>query len=105
MTVYRHWVDFITYPLQPGRVRSREQRLDTRDAVASALAPQFLHDVDQAFVISMDDVAHGFEKFEAMQIDDYGDVTIWCSENVHRLNRWHGMEKMIFLPRNPPMDK
>ena len=42
------------------------------------------------------------DKFEAMWIDDNGNVIVWTEKRVWSLHRRiDGKEKMIYLPRNP----
>jgi hypothetical protein len=44
------------------------------------------------------------DKFEAMWIDDDGNIIIWTEKRVWSLyQRIDGKEKMIFLPRNPDL--
>jgi hypothetical protein len=102
MTIYSNWVDFITYPLQPDRVKTEAERLDTRHAAPSRAAPALLDNRDQPFIVSSEELQMTGDEFEAMEIDGHGNVTIWGKKYVYHLNRGFGMEKLVFLPRHPP---
>jgi hypothetical protein len=42
------------------------------------------------------------DKFEAMDVSDLGDVTIWTTTKVWCIRKETGLENLIYLPRNPP---
>lgn len=103
---FYEWTDFVTYPLDPFRVNTRAERLDTSRAfrvgengqMPSDYSPGGEHGavIDRRSVIWDDDV------FECMEIDDDGQVTIWTRDKVWCLFRKLGrMEKLIYLPRHP----
>jgi hypothetical protein len=43
------------------------------------------------------------DKFEAMEITDLGGVTVWTTGKVWCIRKESGPEKLIYLPRNPPL--
>lgn len=86
----RQWKDFVIFPRDPDRIRSVEQRCDLSLESSGA------------FVVRRDLVVRAGDEFEAMCIDDFGNVMIWTKANVWVVRRLHGMEKLLFLPRYPP---
>jgi hypothetical protein len=95
---YRKWKDFVSYPLDPERVRTSEQRLDV-SMVMSPDDPQY--DARQGCIITQSLIVSEDDRFEAMSIDDGGNVTIWTKKRVWGLFRFGGMEKLKYLPRHP----
>ena len=90
--LFHDWKDFITYPLDSTRVRSRAERLNTS-------APH------GAAVIPLSTVLVGNDTFECMEIDDKGHVTIWTIDKVWFLTRegvGGQIEKLRYVPRHPP---
>ena len=41
------------------------------------------------------------EVFEAMDVTDLGGITVWTTHNVWCIRQETGLEKLIYLPRNP----
>jgi hypothetical protein len=66
------------------------------------MAPELLDDSSHGFVVAGEELVGLGDRFQAMEVDRYGDVTIWGVHHVYRLQRWYGIEKLIFLPRHPP---
>ena len=105
--LYKKWIDFVVYPADANRVKSREERLKTDGAVSELendgeLGKKF------GLMVSWND--YGFiydgDKFEAMWIDDNGNVIIWTEKRVWSLHRRiDGKERMTYLPRNPDLNQ
>ena len=56
------------------------------------------------YIVSWNDYDFNNDVFEAMWIDDNGNVTIWTEKKVWSLHRRiDGKEKMTYLPRNPDL--
>lgn len=102
--IYHSWIVIVIYPLDPSRVLTREERLDTSHAVrivGENFKPS-LHPQDA--VVTQDMVVRDAGEFVAMEIDDYGFVTVWAENKVYYLLRDRGLEKFIGLRRNPPTE-
>src|SRR5258707_962514 len=109
--IFREWQEFVTYPLNPDRVRTKAERLDTSVAFRRGRDGKYPQDyeapsskgaiIDLAMIVSDGDV------FESMEVTDYGDVLIWTRQKVWLLLRMNtsGMEKLIYVPRHPPNQK
>ena len=105
MALYKIWQDFVYYPRDPDRVKTLQERLN----VSGALDPNskdwepedaFAH----GFIVKIADVVCvAGDEFEAMEVSDGGNVTIWTKHKVFYLNRrCNGIEKLTSFPRNPP---
>src|SRR5262245_32361857 len=105
MALFHEWHDFVTFPLDPSRVRSMEQRLDTANAVDPRAAEYDPSTTGGARVSRTDLQLDGedADQFEAMEVTDYGDVAVWTRRRVWCLRREAGLEKLIYLPRHPPI--
>jgi len=108
--VFREWREFVVYPTNPDRVRSRDARLNTADAFRVGPDGHYPPDYhsggnDRAAVIPLSTVIFGDDIFECMDVDDFGHVLIWTRDKVWFLNREGingGIEKLRYLPRHPP---
>ena len=104
--LFKDWHDFVVYPMDPERVHTRAARIDT--STACRLGPngrypdEYSSNKNAGAVIDQTYVTQFGDAFESMEIDDYGSVMIWTRDNVWCIRRDRGMEKLIFLPRNPP---
>ena len=104
MTVYREWHDLVVYPLHPERVRTREQRLDTSEALDPE-SPGYSPGCKESALVTLRYLLPGFDDdvFEAMEVGDSGDVTIWTKKRVWLLWRPEGgLERFKFVLRYPP---
>lgn len=116
MVIYKEWVDFVIYPGNAQQVHTHKQRLDVSNAVdLDKIDPN-----DTAIMSAAVDIARergalasklvilaNDDQFEAMEIDDYGNVTIWTKQKVWELRRQYGFdpkgyEKLFFSRRHPP---
>ncbi len=101
--LYKEWIDFVIYPSNTDKVKTREGRLNTKGAVTELendgeLGKKF------GLILSWSDYAFKDDIFEAMWIDELGNVTIWTVKRVWSLHRrMDGKEKMIYVPRNPDL--
>ena len=89
--LFHEWTEFVTYPTDSSRVRSRAERLDTSHS-AGAVVPL-------ATILNNGDV------FECMEIEDSGWVIIWTRNKVWFLARegqGGRIEKLRYVPRHPP---
>lgn len=103
--LYKEWIDFVVYPADANRVKSLEERLKTDEAVSESEndgkpGKKF------GLLVSRSDYGFKDDVFEAMWIDDDGNVIIWTEKRVWSLHRRiDGKEKMTFLPGNPDLDQ
>lgn len=102
MTVYHEWVDFVIYPDNPRRVTSREARLMTSNAIVVTHSSQLPKAREQGARAQLSNILFDDDEFEAMEINDYGEVFIWTKRRVWKLFRLYEYEKLIFFPRHPP---
>jgi hypothetical protein len=107
--LYKEWIDFVIYPSDSNRVKTREERLDTQNAIPEIERygnPELAKKV--GFIVNWNDYVFTYDndKFEAMWIDDIGNVTIWTEKRVWSLHRRiDGKEKIIYVPRNPDLSQ
>ena len=107
--LFHEWQDFVIYPTEPQKVRTRTERIDVglgwRRGSDGKYPSNYSQSsgrgaiIDQKFVVSCDD------EFECLEIDDFGHVTIWTRKKVWLLTRTghqSGIEKLIYVPRHPP---
>ena len=99
--LYKKWVDFVVYPSDSNRVKTREERINTSGAI-----PELENDGELGkkfgLIVSWSDYAFNYDndKFEAMWIDDDGNVIIWTEKRIWSLHRRiDGKEKMTYVPR------
>ena len=105
--LYKKWIDFVVYPSNADKVKTREERIDTKNAIPEIdrydnpeLAKEF------GFIVNWSDYSFTYDndKFEATWIDDNGNVIIWTEKRVWSLHRRiDGKEKMTYLPRSPDL--
>ena len=104
--LFREWKDFVSFPLDPNRVRTRDERLDTSNAYRRDRDGKYPQDYkpDRGAVIDLGVVLSDDDAFECMEVTDYGDVTIWTRDKVWHLLRknTNHMEKLLYLHRHPP---
>jgi hypothetical protein len=104
MTLYKEWIDFVTFPKDADKVKSQEERLDTANAVyrTSEEFEQALID-GKGLVVTSDMVLFDDDKFEAMEISSGGGVFIWTKKRVWCLQHrgMSGIEKLNYFPRHP----
>ena len=75
--LYKKWVDFIIFPFDSYKVKNREDRLKTENALSQDEKlenPELAKKV--GYVVSWNDYDFKNEVFEAMWIGDIGDVII-----------------------------
>ncbi len=107
--LFNEWVDFVVYPLDSNKVLNREQRLDTSKAI-------YVTDLDytpeigteKGTIFTKDQIIFDFEddEFETMWVSETGKIVIWTKKRVWTLYcRIDGMERMIYLPRNPDLSQ
>ena len=106
--LYEEWIDFVIYPLDSNRVLTREQRLDTSNAVRVSdkdYTPTI--GTEKGTIYPKESVFFDFnnDKFEAMAIDNYGGVVIWTTKKVWFLLNDRGLEKLKYVPRHPDSEK
>ncbi len=93
--LFQEWKEFITYPTDSSRVRSRAKRMGLSGGQSAAVIPLSL-------------IIGGDDTFDCMEIDDYGHVTIWTKQKVWFLTRdgvGGQIEKLRYVPRHPPTPK
>lgn len=105
--LYREWVDFVVFPSDSEKVTTRKERLNTKNALSQDekfLKPELAKKV--GFIVSRNDYEFKDDVFEAMWIDECGNVIIWTEKRVWSLHRrLDGKEKMTYLPRNPDLSQ
>lgn len=84
-TVTTQWHDFMVK--HGGRITNVIDRLDEKPG---------------RLCITRDQVEWFGDKFEAMQISPSGEIWVWVTEKVWGLNFEANLEKLLFMPRNPP---
>ena len=103
--LYKKWVDFIVFPSDSNKVKTREDRLRIENALTQNERienPEFAKKV--GYVVCWKDYDFKDEVFDAMWIDEIGNVIIWTDKKVWSLHhRIDGKEKMTYLPRNPDL--
>ena len=106
--IFREWHDFVVYPLEPDKVSSRAQRLDTsmghRLQSNGEYGDGYTPSSPRGAVIPLSAVIIEDDQFEAMEIDDYGQVCVWTRDRVwalFRVGNEGGIEKLQYLPRHP----
>ena len=102
--LYKEWVDFVVYASNTDKVNTREERLNVKDAV-----PEMKRDgeIEKRFglLVSWSDFGFQGDRFEAMWIDDRGNVYIWTEKRVWSIHRRiDNKEKLTYLPRNPDLE-
>ena len=104
--LYKEWIDFVVYPSDSNKVKTREERIDTKNTVP-AIEKYENYELAKkvGYAVSWNDSEmSNDDKFEAMWIDDDGNVIVWTEKRVWSLHcRIDGKEKMIYLPRNPDL--
>jgi hypothetical protein len=100
MAIQYEWTDFIITPDEAERIQSREERLDVRRAVnvhADGWDTR-LHCV----LVTLDQIERPDDRFEAMEIDDRGNMTIWTQRRVWYLRfECRVKERLRAVPRHP----
>ena len=109
--LFKEWKEFVTYPGDSSRVKSREQRLDTSKAFrigAGGEYPPELHQgptAERVAVIPLSKLVSGDDAFECMEVTDHGYVCIWTRNKVWYLSREGNegrIEKLRYVLRHPP---
>lgn len=103
--LYKEWIDFVIFPSDSNKVKTREERLNTKGAV-SYLENDGESAKEFGLIVNWNDYTMNpdNDKFEAMWVDDDGNVIIWTEKRVWSLHRRiDGKEKMTYLPRNPDL--
>lgn len=102
MTLYKEWVNFVSFPKDPNRIRSEATRIDTANGVYNNSEEYHQGLVDEkGFIVTSDIVLFDDDRFEAMEINSGGGVVIWTRKRVWILQNQENREKMIYLPRHP----
>lgn len=102
MTLYKEWNDFVTFPKDPNKIRSKEARLDTANAVHNNSEEYNQGLVDEkGFIVTLDIVLFDDDRFEAMEVNSGGAVVIWTRKRVWCLQNRGTMEKLNYFPRHP----
>jgi len=105
--LYKEWINFVVYPSDANRVKNREERLSTQDSLSvieSRENPELAKKI--GFIVNWNDYDFKDDVFEAMWIDEIGNVIIWTEKRVWSLHRRiDGKEKMTYLPRNSDLSQ
>ena len=102
--LYKEWIDFVVYPSDADKVKTREERINTKGAI-----PELENDGELGkkfgLIVSWGDYGFKDDIFEAIWIDDNGNVVIWTEKLIWMLHRRiDGKEKMTYVPRNPDLN-
>jgi len=108
--LFHEWKEFITYPLDSNRIRSRAERFDTSKGFKLGPDGKYPSDYsdgkgEKPAVIPLSTIIVGDDVFECMEISDSGWVVIWTREKVWYLAREGNssqIEKLRYVPRHPP---
>ena len=100
------WIEFVTYPGDPDRVLTRDQRLDTADAARLGPDGRYPEDADldeEGAVVPLSTILglSADDDFEAMAVSDAGGVFIWTRDWVWCLYGDRGLERLKAVPREP----
>ena len=105
--LYKEWIDFIIYPSDSNRIKNRAERINIQNALSENEKienPEMAKQV--GFFVSWNDYDFKDDVFEAMWIDDDGNVIIWTEKRVWSLHRRiDGKEKLTYVPRNPDLNQ
>jgi len=105
--LFNEWKEFVTYPGDSTRIKSREQRLDTSNAFRIGPDGKYSPEMsaEGAAVIPLSMIVSEGDKFDCMEVTDHGHVNIWTRDKVWFLTRegndWR-IEKLRYVPRHPP---
>ena len=103
--IYKTYQEFVTYPLFPDKVKSLEDRLDIHKAyrkLNGRYPEEYSPNSEKGAIIEIDTILNEDDSFEAMEITDFGYVTIWTKNKVWFLTRDHGkLERLKYIARNP----
>ena len=113
MAIFKEWVDFVIFPYDPDRATTLQHRLWVEEAIdtghittSSQVKAEFddLHDKILKFgrLIKKSALVRSNDAFEAMEITDWGSITIWTQQLVYTVVRDGGNERLRAFPRNPP---
>jgi hypothetical protein len=83
--IYLEWNDFVLG--NSGSIKTPKDRFDLqreKRAVRRELVEQY------------------GDRFEAMEVSALGDVVVWTTSKVWCVRKEIGIEKLMWLPRNPP---
>ena len=104
--LYKEWTDFVVFPSDSSKVETREDRLRTENALSQNERfenPELAKKV--GYIVSWNDYDFKEDVFEAMWIDEIGNVIIWTDKRIWSLHRRiDGKEKMTYLPRHPDLN-
>ncbi len=103
MPVFKHWVDFVVHPSKPGCIYSLAERLDTSQAVDPRSEK---YEWGMKAIIFERDVfgGHDDDELEAMEVTEYGGVTIWTRRRVWFVrSEASRLETLKYVPRHPPL--
>ncbi len=100
MPMFREWHDFVTYPLDPERIKTAQERLDTAGKVRVGEAD---YRMEEGGVVTEPLLIRDGDALEAMRVHDSGGVTIWTTKWVFFLMRDRGLEKSFCVPRHPEL--
>lgn len=100
--IYTEWIDFVSFPLDPEKCYTREQRLDLTNAVrvdSGDYTPEL--GTEKGVIVPKNFIFFDDDELEAMSINKGGGVIIWTKKRVWTLQNQGHREKLIFLPRHP----
>jgi hypothetical protein len=104
---FKEWKEFVVYPVDSSRVKSREQRLDIANASRIGIDGRYPagKSSEMGCVIPLTQIEREGDVFECMEVADYGHVYIWTRDKVWFLARegnYGRIEKLRYVPRHPP---
>jgi hypothetical protein len=94
MNLIREWRDFLIFPDGEGGI-TRETRFNLELVTSGSFAGRSAH------IVTKSEIVWSGDEFEAMRVDDAGNVEIWTTKKVWTVNRRHGTEKLLFIARHP----
>ena len=103
--LYKEWIDFVVYPSDANKGKTRLERLFTKNALSQDEKFEDPEDLKRyGYIVSWKDYDFKGDVFEAIWIGDDGDVIVWTEKKVWSLHRRiDGKEKMTYVPRNPDL--
>lgn len=106
--LFTQYQEFIVFPLDPDKVKSQQDRLNTgqgfRVNTNGVYPPDYTPSSEQGAVVPIEHIVFDNDQFEAMEVTDSGHVNIWTRDRVWFLMREgsnNQIERMKFVQRNP----
>ncbi len=109
MTIFQEWHDFLICPERSGVIWTLEQRLDVagkRYARCVLCEDEPPIETDECLIVTREHLMGSFpdDEFEMMRVESTGAVTVWSNNHVWCISGGGGIEKLVVVDRNPPVE-